>query len=100
MDYTMTGTLDILPMVIYVNDNSMANILSLKEVDYYFRFTMGTKEDQEMLVHYSKDKAYHFKEYGKGLYYLDISNPEIISLMTESGNTDYFFLSTVNANMD
>ena len=30
MDYTMRGTLDILPMDIYVNDNSMANILSLK----------------------------------------------------------------------
>ena len=30
MDYTMRGILDILPMDIYVNDNSMANILSLK----------------------------------------------------------------------
>ena len=30
MDYTMRGILDILPMDIYVNDKSTANILSLK----------------------------------------------------------------------
>ena len=29
-EYIMRGTVDILPMVIYVNDNSMTNILSLK----------------------------------------------------------------------
>ena len=28
--YTMSGTLEILPMSIYVNDNSMANTLSLQ----------------------------------------------------------------------
>ena len=53
-----------------------------------------------MLVHYSEDKAYHFKECGKGLYYLNVSNPEIITLMTERGDKNYSFLSTVNANME
>ena len=53
----MGSTLDILHMGIYVNDNSMANFLSLKEVKNYFRMTMGTKEDKEILVHYSEDKA-------------------------------------------
>ena len=43
MDYTTRGTLDILPMGIYVNDNSMANILSLKEVVDSFRVTINTK---------------------------------------------------------
>ena len=99
MNYTMRGTLDILPMGIYANDNSMANILSLKKVSYYFRVTMDTKEDQTMLVHYSKDKDYHFKECGKGLYYLEVSNPEIITLMTEREDTDYSFLYNVNVNM-
>ena len=75
MENTMRGTLDILPMGIYVNENSMANILSLKEVENYFRVTMDTKEYHAMSVHYSKDKAYWFRECGKGLYYLDISNP-------------------------
>ena len=75
MDYTMRGTLDILPMGIYVIDNSMANILYLKEVEDYFRVTMDTKEDHTMLVNYIEDKAYRFKESEKGLYYLGVSNP-------------------------
>ena len=61
MDYTMRGTLDILPMDIYANDNSMANIISLKEVEDYFLMAMDTKEDHTMLVHYIKYKAYSFK---------------------------------------
>ena len=43
MDYTMRGILDILPINTYVNYNSMANILSLKEVADSFRVTMDTK---------------------------------------------------------
>ena len=100
MDYTMRGTLDILPMGIYINDNSMADILYLKEVEDSFRVTMETKEDHKMVVHYSKDTDYCFKECGKGLYYLNISNPEIITLTTERGNIDYSFLSTMNKNME
>ena len=61
MYYTIRGTLEILPMGIYVNDKSMANILSLKEVEDYFCVAVDTKEDHEMLVHYSKDNAYRFK---------------------------------------
>ena len=72
----MMGILDILPMDIYVNDNSMANILFIKEVSSYFCVTMDNKEDHAMLVHYIKDKAYSFKECGKGMYYLDVSNPK------------------------
>ena len=94
----MRGTLDILPMGIFVNDNSMEKIISIKEVADYLRVTMDTKEDHTMLVHYSK--AYYFKRLGKGLYYIEISNPETIPLTTESGNTDYYLLSTVNANME
>ena len=100
MDYTMRGTLDILPMGIYVINNSMANILSLKKVADSFRVTMDTKEDHKILVQYSDDKAFGFKECGKGLFYIDFSNPEIITLTTERGDTDYSFLSTVNSNME
>ena len=100
MDYTMGGTLDISPLGIYVNDNSMANILSLKEGADYFRGTMDTKEDHIILFNYIKDKACHFRECGKGLYYLNVYNPEIIALMNESGDANYSFLFTVNANME
>ena len=92
--------MDILPMDIYVNDKSMANILSLKEVADYFRITMDTKEYHTMLFHSSKYKDCHFNECGKGMYYLNISNPEIITLTTERGDTNYYFLSTVNESID
>ena len=74
MDYTMRVTLDIFTMGIYVNDNYMANILSLKGVADSFWITIYTKEEHATLVHYSEDKAYYFKECVKGMYYLDISN--------------------------
>ena len=53
-----------------------------------------------MLFHYIKDKSYRFNGCGKILYCLIVSNPEIAPLTTESGNTNYYFLSTVNANME
>ena len=49
-EYTMKGTLNIYPMIIYANDNSMANTLSLKEVESYFCMTMDTNEDHATLV--------------------------------------------------
>ena len=100
MEYTMRGILGILAMGIYVKDNSMANILSLKEVIDYFRMTMYIKEEHAMLVHYRKDKAYHIKECVKGLYYLNIYNSETIALVTDIGDINYSFLSTVNDNME
>ena len=75
MEYTMKGSLNTLPVSIYVYNNSMADILSLKEVASYFHVTMDTNDDHAMLVHLSKYKAYCFKECGNGIYSLDISDP-------------------------
>ena len=72
----------------------------LKAVAYSFRVTMDTKEDHAMLVCYRNNKAYHFKESGKGLYYLNVSNQKITTLKTDRGNSNYYLLSTMNANID
>ena len=80
MDYTMKGTLNFFPMSIYVNDNSMSNILSLKEVANSFHVKIDTKDDHAMISHFNKNKAYRLKECGNGLYYRDISDPETIPL--------------------
>ena len=61
MDYTMRVTLDIFPIFIYVNDNSMADILFLNEVADSFRVTMHTKEYNTVIIHHSKNKACRFK---------------------------------------
>ena len=42
-DYCMTGILQILPLEVYVNPSSMANIVSLKDVYKRYRVTMDTK---------------------------------------------------------
>ena len=48
MDYTLRGTLDSLPMGIYVDDNTTENILFFKEVADSFHVTIYTKEDHSM----------------------------------------------------
>ena len=49
--------------------------------------TMDNNGDHTMLFHFNKDKAYRFKEFGNGLYYLDISDLEIITLTTKDNFT-------------
>ena len=61
MYYTIRGTLDILAMDIYINDNSVVKIISLKEVEDSSRMKMDNKEYHTMLVHYREDKTYRFK---------------------------------------
>ena len=78
----------------------MANILSFKEVADYLLVTLYTKENHAMLVLYREDKAYRFPGFRKGLFYINVSNLEISTLVTERGHTDYYFLSTVNVNME
>ena len=69
----------------------MSNTLSLKEVSNYLHLTMDTDEDHAMLVHFEKYKAYHFRESRNDLYYLDISDPKIISLTVNNTVSDYYF---------
>ena len=63
----MKSTLNIIPMSIYVNNNSMPNILSLMELANSFRVTMDTKEDYSMLLNFKRYKAHCFKECENGL---------------------------------
>ena len=61
-------------MIIYVKNNSMANLIYIKRVKISFRVTMDTKEDHAILVNLNKDNSYLFKECVNGLYYLDVSD--------------------------
>ena len=90
MDYTMKDNLNISPMSTYVNDNSMANILSIREVTNYLRVTMYTNEDHTMLINFKKDKAYNFKKSGNSLYNIDIPEPEISPLTSKDNITQYY----------
>ena len=52
--------------------------------------TIDTKEDHTMLVHFYKEKEYRFKDCVNGLYYLDISDPEITPLIAKGTVTNYY----------
>ena len=88
VDYNIKGALKIFPMSIYANNYSMANILSPKEVENSSRVTISTNKYHAMLVNFNKDKACCFEEFRNGLYYLDISDPEIVPLTTKDTVTN------------
>ena len=90
MDYTMKGTLKSSPISIYMNDNFMANISSIKEVKNSLRVTMYTNEDHTMLINFKKDKAYNFRKFGNSLYNIDIPEPEISPLTSKDNITQYY----------
>jgi hypothetical protein len=99
-DYRMTGTLQILPLEVYVNPASMANIVSLKDVYEKYRVMMDTEADPSMLVHHEDGKAYRFKSCGKGLFHMSLTTPDIVEVTDNHNVTPYCFLSTVAANKE
>jgi hypothetical protein len=85
--------LKLFPFDVYFNPNSLANILSLAQVQKMFRVTMDTAEEPTMMVHLSDDLILKFTQCGSGLYFYDIKE---ISANVNS----YSFLSTVRSNKD
>ena len=101
MDFDKKGILKFFDMPVFVNTNSLANILSLKDVTKRFRVTMESEVEKAMLVHVSKDKAYKFRECGQGLYFLDVHHPDTVNLkITKSNVNEYSFLNTVATNKE
>ena len=73
--YDEVGTLDLVPMDVYVNVKSLANILSLHEVTEKYRVTFDSTKSNCMWVHVGNGNVLGFQSCGKGLYYHDTSNP-------------------------
>ena len=58
---------------VWYNENSMTNIISLKDMTNKFRVTMDSKEELALLVH-MPDKIVKFKQFSNGLYAMDRSD--------------------------
>ena len=56
-----------------------------------FLVKIDTHEYHYMLVRFNKDKVYRFRECGNGLYFLDISDPEIILIPAKYTAVNYSF---------
>ena len=95
----------------------MANIVSLKDVYKHYCVTMDTQNDPSMLVHITKDKVYHFKSCGKGLFHMSLKAPDVVKvtdkvpkfgdkilntleITNKNEVTPYCFLSTVTVNKE
>ena len=92
-DYDAVGTLKLFPFNVYFNPKSLANILSLAQVQNMFRVTMDTAEEPTMMVHLSDDLILKFTQCGSGLYYYDVKE-------NSATVNSYSFLSTVRSNKD
>ena len=70
--YNKIGDLNFLPLKVYVNDNSLVDVLSMKDVlqipDLYV--TMDSGRENAIFVHFKK-RVFRFKEVPEGLYLFD-----------------------------
>ena len=97
----MMGTIDGLGGV-YYNPNSLANILSLADVDEKgFQITLDTQIDSAFKVHNTSMGNMEFVRSDNGLHYYDIiannKKKEFTLLQTVKQNNDMFSKKELNA---
>jgi hypothetical protein len=92
--FDLKSKMKLFPIEVHFNSNSMANILSLKDVAEMTgaRITMDTSKNCEIIVHFN-GQAYHFTEHAEGLYYLDMAD-----IKTNTTVSPYCFLESVSDN--
>jgi hypothetical protein len=83
------GTLKMLPIDVHYNMNSMANILSMKDVVSLpdVKVTMDSSQESAMIVVF-KGKVYKFTECANGLYFYDT----VVQDKSKAASTPYSFL--------
>ena len=81
---------------VYVNSESLMNILAMSDVRKRLRVTMNTDVEDAIFVHVAKDKVLKFKELRSGLY---VWSPESNILnVNKKQVSPYSFLTLVEAN--
>ena len=92
--FDLKSTMKLFPIDVHFNSESMANILSLKDVAEMegARITMDTLEERAITVHF-QGNAYRFMEHKEGLYYLDIND-----IKSNTKVSPYSFLGSVKDN--
>ena len=95
--FTKIGDLKLFPFTVHVNEQSMANILSLKDVANIpgIRVTMDTDSSRSIAVLVPEGMSYVFEEGHGGLHHLDTS---YLSKHIKHTTSPYSFLTTVASN--
>ena len=94
-----TAELKLLPIRVHFNEESMANILSLKDVASLpgVRIRMDTIQERAIFVELG-DEVWKFAECRDGLYYFDTAPNNTKKDKSKDAITHYSNLATVNAN--
>jgi hypothetical protein len=77
---------------VWFNEDSMTNIIALKDMTKKFRVTMDSEEEKALLVH-MPNKIVKFKEFSNGLYAMDPNDDNSFI------KKPYQFLNSVKENM-
>jgi hypothetical protein len=77
---------------VWYNENSMTNIISMKDMTDKFQVTMDSRKERALLVH-MPNKIVRFKQFSNGLYAMDPSDDQ--SFVTKP----YQFLNTLEDNL-
>ena len=99
--FLSTAELKLFPLCVHFNADSMANILSLKDIASLsdVRIRIDTDQDCAIFVELG-DKMWQFSECRDGLYYYDTAQNLNEENKSKAAITHYSNLSTVNANKE
>ena len=93
--YSVTGTLNVIPLEVYYDGSSIANILSLSEICKNFRVTMDSDTEHAITVHLTNTHLMKFTRCSSGLYFYDTRGID-----TVVPELPYSLLTTVKANKE
>ena len=100
--YNSIGDFTLFPMKIYVNEDSLAIILLMKEVCALPGVTvaMDSAVDAGIYVRVNDETTFKFKQCANGLYYCDMVSPEdhMVKHAVKEEVTSYTLLTTVQDN--
>ena len=99
--FKQTATLNILPLPVHFNSNSLANILSLSDVANLpgARITMDSTVEKAINLHHN-GVTLKFEECSDGLYFLDTSKYNPTKPSVTSYSKSLSLLQTVNSNKE
>ena len=98
MRYNQVADLNMFPIQVHYNPQSIATILALKDVASVpgCYLTMDTRQAREITVSFEDDSAaYVFKECSDGLYFYDTASGSNNNFVTKKPLNPYLFLQTV-----
>ena len=100
--YDTTATFDIFSMLIYFKENTLANVLSFKQIAALpnVKITTDTSIAKAISVHVG-DKVFKFEECNDGLYYLDMKKQNNLNNQVNnysSSSNNICLLNTIDYN--